>query len=35
MAPEGEWQLYIRADGPAAGSVGGWGLRITTKKRLR
>jgi hypothetical protein len=31
--PSGEWQLFIRADGPGAGSLtGGWGLRITTKR---
>jgi hypothetical protein len=33
MAPAGEWRLFIRADGPAAGSLGGWRLTITTKKR--
>ena len=31
--PTGEWQLFIRADGPGAGTLtGGWGLRITTKR---
>jgi hypothetical protein len=35
MAPAGEWRLFIRADGPAAGSLGGWKLTITTKKKRR
>ena len=33
MSPAGEWRLFVRADGPAAGSLGGWKLTITTKKR--
>jgi hypothetical protein len=33
MPPTGEWRLFIRADGPAAGSLGGWELTIATKKR--
>lgn len=33
MEPTGDWQLFIRADGPAAGSLGGWELRITSKKK--
>jgi hypothetical protein len=34
MNPSGQWQLFVRSDGPAAGSIsGGWGLRIEFKKR--
>ncbi|MGH2618828.1 MAG: hypothetical protein ACRDJC_26670, partial [Thermomicrobiales bacterium] len=34
MDPSGQWQLFIRADGPDAGSIdGGWGLTIEVKKR--
>jgi hypothetical protein len=34
MNPSGEWQLFVRSDGPAAGAIsGGWALRIEVIKR--
>lgn len=32
LDPAREWQLSLRADGRAAGSLADWGLRITTKR---
>lgn len=34
MEPSGDWLLFVRPDGPAAGQLaGGWGLTIKVKKR--
>ena len=34
VEPSGSWKLFVRSDGPDAGSLtGGWGLTIEVKKR--